>query len=425
MSTRMTHAKPFMRRSRRPFFPELSRPVPRSTLEPNFLRVLARRGHRTRLGRISRSRRSLFASGTSFLAWLFFGAVNVALAAGETDAVLDEIIAGIEANQALLQHGEARYVRTTTRYFQPNPRTTPDYDSVPRGPYTSKQAVFFDYPRVRIDAEENGRVYGDQSAVIKETLIFDGERLIQYAPPRPRTDGSPISVRSHLVFIGPTDDARLAQRNHPRRQLSELPPPQETLRRMRRNKAATLTAKTQPDGLIAVTFEHKPTAYRQEYWFSPTEGYSLVRSRQWTLSLSETEPASSDEARTKQVTTGAYVISWHHGRSLIAIDGSYRPNLEMEDTLTDIDVEITPAENLFTLESLRLPVGAKIQDKIVGRDYKYQVPDVDEKKIVVRPASGPTSIGYWATGAYVVAGLGLVLVGYAWRRRRARSPVAP
>lgn len=106
-----------------------------------------------------------------------------------TAALLDEIVAGDDANTALIQYGTASYAITQTHWrysFAPGRELgdPPNGPGEEHRPFDADLTVYFDYPRLRFEWRGNGVVQGDDASVYEECTIRDGERTIDVNLPQ-------------------------------------------------------------------------------------------------------------------------------------------------------------------------------------------------------------------------------------------------
>ena len=347
-----------------------------------------------------------------------------------TRALLNEVLAGYDANLALIQHGTASYTTKMTMYVPPpvaddepsqgENGKPPAPDAGPRETLTSEVTVHFDYPRLRFDWRGDRRVAGAGLIVEERRKIVDGEQFIFYDPPR----GAVKNPHAHNVMIVPTSSEIWSAMSamHPREQFPNFSIA-DHIRALRNNPDASLNAAREADGLIR--FDAAGPKFRASYWVSPSEGYSIVRSKMWAPTVSESQPVQILEATVRGTNGGAYVLDRRAIKNFTIVDGKIKPSHDEEVTLVKIDLLGQPDEKLFTLDGLDLPVGATVQDRIQGRRYEYAVAAVREPEIKVPAPSGPMKTRHWPTALYIAAGVGLLAVGFlSYRIRRRRKDSA-
>lgn len=375
------------------------------------------------------------------------GRARAAAADESADALLDEIVAGCEANLALIQRGTARYAARRTDYlYSARPSASGDGHGRPelsgpattRGPFESELTVTFDYPRLRFDWRGNGFVAEDLSAVTEECYISDGERVITYYMPqffelqklgegagaagrRPhRGDSSP---NAHNVVV--ENISAMGRRlMDPRQQLPSGAIADE-IRDVRADARGSVAAVDEGGGMIRVHIERP--GYIANRWVSRKDGYCVVRSKSWVAQFGESRPVEEYEATARDAGNGAFVLDHRTLKDgiILAGDDTVGPYYEEELRLVTIDLATPPDEKLFTLDGFDLPAGTKIQDRIEGRTYEYGVAAVKEPDIKVPPARGPMKARHWLTALYVLAGIALVAVGFFTHRLRRRAPRVP
>jgi hypothetical protein len=292
-------------------------------------------------------------------------------------------VAGYEANMALIQHGTASYAitRTIWRYsFAPNRELgdPPNKPSEEHGPFDSDLTVHFDYPRLRFEWRGNGVVKGDDGFVHEECCIRDGERTIQVNLPQVpgksltgRGIDPPIQAR-HLsaanVIIYPKDHQHRRMID-PRQQQGSLSIA-EHIRSVREDPMASLKAVREADGLIRC--ELNAAVLRATYWIDPEKGYCIVKSNHWNPRFEK--PFQIMVGSVRDAGNGAFVLETRTIKSSICFKDRMLPNFEEHIRLVELDLSNRPDPKLFTIDGLNLPKGARIQDRITGRDYEYEPP---------------------------------------------------
>lgn len=337
-----------------------------------------------------------------------------------SEALLDEIVAGSEANLALIQTGTARYATTWTSYsysrdVHGDERTR---TAQRQGPFRSTLTVYFDYPRLRFEWRGNGAVTGREADFIDEISISDGERLIQYAAPNFRTDAAPEhapdspALRRHRGATNPNAHNVLIEKRSQRRPMMD-PRQQMPLSSVARevagwrdNPEASLTAVKEADGTIRYDVEQG--VYQASSWVSPEHGYCIVKSKSWRSNFGESNPTKEYEATARDAGNGAYVLEHRVLRNGIHVrdDDRIRPHYEEEVQLLSIDLATPPDESLFTIDGLDLPVGTQIQDRIEGRTYHYGMPGAEDREFHARFPSRDTMVYSPRDGFYIEAPAG-------------------
>ncbi|HUY31180.1 MAG TPA: hypothetical protein VMV69_00260 [Pirellulales bacterium] len=336
------------------------------------------------------------------------GAVDVA-----SQALVDEVIAGTEANLALIEHGTATYsVRRTN--VVPAGLDVPGDVKIAHGTYTKEGEVrvSFDYPRMHFEWRGTGRVPGE---VATERAIYDGEYNMRFLVPS-------AGAGTGTVFIMAGSHSTTGNYLHPRKQFRGFwirPPSFADQLRGMAAADASLTAARQPDGLVR--FANQPTAgkIRGIYWISPNEGYSLVRAQEWPV-WSPVKPPQLYEATARPAGNGAFVLAHRLARFYsLSKSGELEPSREEESTLREIDLRVRPDPKLFTIDGLGLRVGARIDDQVHGRLYHYGIDAGGESGILLPRSGGPMTLRYWFIGLNGLAGM-LAIGWMIYRAKRGR-----
>lgn len=361
--------------------------------------------HRARLQRLPHSRRLAVCIATLVV---LLGVV-VAARADSTEPLLEEVIAGAQSNLQLIQYGMAVYKIRVTQFASPS-RPAPSLGrrgkalaqriGASRATKTSESdlTVIFDYPRIQYTRRGTGRIAGANELVVEERVIQDAERTISYMLPRGESD-----ARFHNVIIEPpsNDERPIIE---PRQQLPRFSIA-ENIRGVRATGGAKIDAVQGDDGLIRITIAAPNFTINR--WVAPKSGYCVVRS--------ESE-AERYEASARQVGNGAFILESRLVKSFQRLNGVLTPRREEEATLVDIDLDKRPDGGTFTLAALSLPIGARVQDRIHGREYRYGVNAVNEADVNPPKAVGPMHARRWAWIVWVGGGLGLFAAGFVSRR---------
>lgn len=176
--------------------------------------------------------------------------------AGEVDRLLDEVVAGSDANVALIADGTARYsVLITT--FKPRKNTVKEATT-----------VYFDGPLTRVDSGTK-RVILDKNRVIE----FDGANIGTIRQDQPHNYSAIIRAEKAVSRIWA----------HPRMQgLRGVCSIGEVVRAYRRNPEFQLQA-IKEEAVIRITAYSKGQFAKNEYWVAADQGYGVTRLRQWAL----------------------------------------------------------------------------------------------------------------------------------------------
>lgn len=328
--------------------------------------------------RIGRSRS--LPSGTICLAAICCACVGSARGGDDTDALLDECIAGIDANVALIEHGTARYRLASSR----GTASAPDETTL---------TVVFENRRYWFQRRWEQVIDGEPRAVARHTII-DGDECIEYYP---ALDGHRLP-NANIVIIVPSPRGRSAfmeprqQRNVP---WGDPPPFAWEIGYMRRTAREHLTARVDADGLIEISLRAPADKKRGTYWLAPQQGYALLSAREWDPGWAGAEPSIAYDAEFRQANNGAFVVSHRRERACRVDNGALVPWFEGEIWLEEIDLVTRPPDESFTLEALDPPIGAPIHDRLHGRELRYGIDAIDEDGISVGAATGPLGLMRW------------------------------
>ena len=316
-----------------------------------------------------------------------------AVADDETGGLLDECVAGINANLTLIEHGEATY------------RLTGGSHGGNSQPWSLK--VVFDYPRLRFEWRRDEVVDG-QSVTVIDHSILDSEQRIHYQPPL----GGLRLPNANIVMITPNlKDSYVLMDPRQQQHQTWVDPPSFAwqIAYMRKRAPDRLTAWRDEEGLIEISFQPSIEETRGIYWLSADQGYALVRAKQWSQTWGGKEPSNTYEAKFRQTSNGAFVVSYRHERDCVLEKGVLTPWRDEELWLESIDLEARPAETTFTVDGLDLPIGAPIHDQLNGREYRFGIDAVEERDIKVGQASGPMRLRSWLNIFNAAAGGALLM----------------
>jgi hypothetical protein len=356
---------------------------------------------------VARTRQSGVQHRKSLFAWLIMTLFCVppiqASAAETTGALLDECIAGIEANLALIEHGTATYRIN---------------DVVKRRgnliPQEQMLKVIFDDRRHRFEWHKKERSEGSEEIVV-EHVIIDPERVIEYWPPI----GGVLPANGHFVAITRNSNNRRALMEPSQQRLNcwGVPPTFVwEIGWMKKTAPDHLTARRDAQGMIEISFQPPSVEVtRGVYWLSPEQGYGLVRANEWITGWDGDEPSSTYAAEFQNANNGAWVVAHRQERDRVPRDGALVHFHKHELWLDEIDLITRPADATFTIDGIGLPAGARIRDMLNGREYRYGIPAVDGQNIDVTQATGPMALRSWL-GAFNTALGGVLLI---WLGNRA------
>ena len=309
--------------------------------------------------------------------------------------LLDEVVAGSEANLQLVEHGRATYKHTTGSAHQPAEHNQ-----------SSTYTVTFDYPFVRVDAPDHILVH------TPELVIWYPTRM-GHAPEYP-------AYEHRAVISDPATAKPLPF--HPRIQHEHhLPDVAILINSQRKNPKATLTAERDGDGSIVIRYESPDAHFRAIFVVGPSFGYSLTRVERYSLKASSTVPLVETTLSYLRIPNGGYIVDEREAiyRLRASVDGPYQI-LRSVTRLVDFD-PARPSPDVFRLESIGLPEGARIDDQINQRRYIFGVTAVTEDDIGTVEVTGP-----WrgrAPRRVLLIGtlaIGLVVLWFGVIRRRFR-----
>lgn len=268
--------------------------------------------------------------------------------------LLDEIVAGCEANLNAIQSGHAKYEITTARFAkgQEQPKEVENYD------------VRFDFPRIRIDSEagQMRRIFS-----VDQVISFDAKNLAHLSKLGPTNfsatirsrDEEQATISAHPRMLGPEKIESIANE----------------IRLLQSNPKWQLDAHNRKDGLIALRCRSKQLYAEVEYLIAPTLGYGVVSVKEWALSASPTKPYFVMSAQFRKIDPGVFVLEQRETVISILSDGKLEPYTSEEVRLKEITLTRDVDASAFTLDGLGLPAGARVMDKVHGRNYLFGLPE--------------------------------------------------
>ena len=295
---------------------------------------------------------------------------------GADDALIAEVIAGIDANLAMITHGRATY-------------------DVPRHLYTSRdgkparlivETMFLDdMTRWTCELEyclrDQDYGYGWQPTVPGDppfqTNIIKRPKQ-SHASPRPwnfhpRTLGHGVKDKYEVMF-SLADHIRYL-RQPPKNEWNEILAEREgdlikVTVRIPRAKHPELKSPSLKD-------------YKELYWVDPKQGYAIVHHQKWGR---PEWPYHDAVTRYRQADNGAWIAEHYelHTRTGYYDDQNRFAGVRERHTvieLLDLDLTTPVDPEEFTLAAMGVPKGARIQDRAANREYFYQVPAVTEEEI--------------------------------------------
>ncbi len=306
------------------------------------------------------------------------------------DGLIDEVVAGCDANLSLIERGRASY---SVSHSYPDGRK-----SLLSGP----AALFFDGPRLRVD-------------IADRRMIQDEDRLVVFIATDLGTAGGRDARNYNVTVDVPTRRSELVWA-HPRMQgLTRLENIAQDIRAVRENREWNLGAEAE-GSLIKVTRES--SGLKVEYWVDPSQGYGVVRHAKWSKRITNL-PAVEVDSKYRRVGNGAYVVSDCKRVFREPNEGGYRTYEETRVVLMEIALAEHPDPTVFTIDGLGLPKGARIQDRINNREYVFGVSAVRDEDVGRPHVSGPQrTFGRFVIGVAALAAVVVALV--LWRALRRR-----
>lgn len=305
------------------------------------------------------------------------------------EELLSELVAGSEANVALMREGTVSY-QVKSQTFSPKTRQN-DY----------VLTFFLDHDRVRMDGQTD-RYILEPDRNISLSLIDLARspkhasaiiRTPEFAPPRvgdPRRNG----LCSHFEGIG------------------------ELIRKLQTGENTRITV-TQEGALTKLAVVNEPMEYKAEYWVAPREGFGVVRYQEWAMRTPEA-PFSEVKSQFVKVSNGAYIVSsqeWVF--RAVSRDGKFGLNKELRLQLQSETIGKPVSPKVFTLAGLGVVREARVQDRINGKEYLFGVSAVDENTLGRLPVSGPDRPHLLPIAFAVQAVIVIGLTAWWWIRRRA------
>ncbi len=280
--------------------------------------------------------------------------------ASESEPLLDEIVAGSEANFELIDHGRASYEEIVNLDGEHS--------------HTQQFTIQFDYPVLRADMPDR-------------IVIYKPDYVIRYFTrmgPQPE-----YPPREHRVVI--VDPAIASPPPvHPRAQYPSprLPHAGSILTGVRRDPNGTINTQHRVDGHIEVRYENRGAHIRAIFVVAPQFGYSLTRIEEFALKSSDSIPFRELMMSYRRIPSGAYIVEERHELHRLWHGDEYSHTTETLTRLVDFD-PARPSPDVFRLESIGLPEGARIDDQINQRRYIFGVTAVTEDDIGVVEVTGP------------------------------------
>jgi hypothetical protein len=343
----------------------------------------------------------------SYLAFIVLALGTARYQVSANDALVSEVVAGQEANRELLQFGTAQYEITREEFYR--------RDAAPKSAYAGPHKtsvefrVVFDYPHIRTETNDERVVHRPDHAIVFRTKpgpqasypAYEYSAIIEVPSAAPIPLFHP-GIQHEIRGVSFIDRIRSA-RDKP-------------------HLGIQVTAKKADDGLIEINIDSPASFWRGEYWIDPDQGYQLVRGNQYALKSSSDQPVLTFQAGYQQVSGGAFILNERQQTDWINLNGDLLKRSHTDMRLTSFD-DAKPDPTLFQLESLGLPVGARITDRINKKHYVYGVSAVTEADIPTFGVTGPDESNRpFPLGMIFVAAamlLGGVAIGLWFRRERA------
>jgi hypothetical protein len=314
--------------------------------------------------------------------------------------LLDEVVAGCEGNVSLIRGGWAKYTVVSVRPVQEKDSKSP--------PVPVIVTVYFDGDITRCD-------FGDLR------MIQDGQRLIEFDAQGLVAGGTkPDNPRDYSIYVKPD---RLEPRSvlaHPRMQgLPFLGTIARDIRAVRSDSAWNLDAFREGRLIKVIRSSDERNKYlKAEYWVDPAVGYGVVRLKKWSGKDSNL-PATEMESTYRKADNGAFVVERLKKTDRRYRAGRYEDFTEVDAILTEMSLSEKPDRQVFTIEGLAPPRGARIQDRINDREYLYGLSAVTDADIIAPESSGPRTGRQWIVWGSIGL-LGALIAALAIRRRMSR-----
>jgi hypothetical protein len=318
---------------------------------------------------------------------------------GQTDKLLDEVIAGIEANASLIVNGTAQYSVTTTTLL---PAERPGLP-VERT-QSENVTVYFSGRRTRFDSETMRTIVDDE-----RFIDFDATDLGTPRQRQPHNYSAVIQVRA----------AARPLKVHPRMLgLGEMDTLADMIRACRKRQGCQLEA-VKDASTIKITLRSDSAYAKDEFIVAPEQGYGAISRRMWSLKIND-QPYREVESEFMRTDNGAFVLSRTRmvdRRARSPEDRTLHDLVRVRASLVSIRLGEDPNPEVFTIAGLGLPKGARIQDRINGKEYLFGVSAVREEDIGRPSVSGPRGTRAVVLYTSIVLLVGLVGV-LVWRIHR-------
>jgi hypothetical protein len=295
------------------------------------------------------------------------------LATGGDAALLDEIIAGAEANLQAIERGEAHYQVETTA------TGSKERSSIEKAMFPSKYSVVmrFDGSLCRWDFQHFRCYRDDLVDVVFDTFQIDRN-------PAARGPASSVFIYDkghgphspyvyHPRYLGNGLECVTDPRYAPK-SIAEI------LRSARQTPELTKVVVNREGALVRLVIDVPSQKAKDEYWVSPQEGYAVTQERKWATKNPDNKPYS--EVSTGYRREGAAFVATRSVRTERRMDQGVQHDLyTIRTTLTMIRLDEKPDAKVFTLDDLGLPKGARVQDRRSGTETLWGIKAVTEKDV--------------------------------------------
>ena len=357
-----------------------------------------------------------------------------AISQSEVSDVLAEIEAGSDANLALITSGILKYSVETKwrgpkkpplidRMTDPKLRKAIESTYQPERDLTVIMDVWWDGLQLRLDLTEppeqiERTIVGSHDAVVFKAPWMGTDRQFQAVDYVARIQ--PISkVSSPLAH--PLNQGVPMYSHSDRLTLS-------TYLRAAKTRSLKIDV-ARKDGLVELVIDDSERFSRREFIIDPAQGYNVVTYRNWSTKLSDVEPDTVIKTTYSEGPPGAFHMSRtnHVSHQLLDGPGQNKPPAtiatELDCELVSADFSAPPDEALFTIDSLGLPVGARIEDTIQGKTYHYGVDapasaTLDNIEWTASGAHPSANWWRWLVSATVLTTVILAIASLYFRSRR-------
>lgn len=307
-------------------------------------------------------------------------------------AILDEVAAGYQENQSLIQGGSATYTVVKNR---------PQEGRIEK----STQTITFLGPNIRVDTVINERLVRVETTTPERHADFFGDDL--------------RGGDAQSVIISPSK--QIASYDiHPRMSGSCTISDFAAVIQKVRNDPDCVVEATREGELYLISYTAPSRNVRERYWVAPAQGYSILRHRKETLSIPD-EPYRERESSFTRLPNGAFVIENSRLLTKYTTDRKvYTLGQEVSVVLEAISLNASVSLDVFELEGMGLPKGIPVIDRITGHDLVWGEDIVRESDIPdrlpvggARPSTNRMLVALVGTALIVV-----LLVLHLWHARK-------